>query len=126
MSNKLSNASLVGFVPSTNLNSAANFYSKKLGLKLIHQDDYALVFDNNHSKLRVAKVNEKVTAAYTVAGWEVEDINTTAEELHRAGIKFILYQGMPQDDNGICTFPSGSKVAWFNDPDGNVLSITQN
>ena len=126
MTNHLNQARLIGFVPSTDLQASALFYCDKLGLALLHSDDYALELQTGNSKIRVAKVNEALKAAHTIVGWEVDDIDATVEELRNRGIAFVFYEGMPQDEKGVCSFPNGGKVAWFKDPDENVLSITQN
>jgi predicted enzyme related to lactoylglutathione lyase len=123
---RLSDSRVICFIPSTNLEIAAIFYTEKLNLELTKTDAYALEYDLNQATLRITRVSEKSKASYTVLGWQVEDINFTVDALKKNGIEFIFYDGMPQDDNGICTFPGGGKVAWFKDPDDNILSITQN
>jgi hypothetical protein len=62
---------------------------------------------------------------YTVLGWRVADIAATARGLAGRGVEFLRHDGMDQDENGAWTTPGGDKVAWFADPDGNVLSLTQ-
>lgn len=121
----LSHAKVVGFVPSTNLDASKAFYQSKLGLTLVTADDFALGFEVTQTRLRITKVPELTPAGYTVFGWEVGDIESTAKELVAKGIQFVHYEGFPQDELQICAFPGGSKVAWFKDPDGNTLSITQ-
>lgn len=121
----LSQSKIIGFIPSTDLEIATSFYTDKLGLKLIGSDDYALEYLANNGTLRIAKVSDLVKVNYTVLGWEVEEINSAVEELGENGLEFIFYEGMSQNENGICSFPNGGKVAWFKDPDGNILSITQ-
>lgn len=121
----LSNFKIIGYIPSANLDMANEFYSGLLGLKQICNDGYAIEYEINQSKLRVSKVNEAVRANYTIFGWEVTDISTVVEGLKKRGVNFVFYEGMPQDENGIATFPNGGKVAWFKDPDENILSLTQ-
>jgi catechol 2,3-dioxygenase-like lactoylglutathione lyase family enzyme len=88
-------------------------------------DGFALVFDLNGTMLRISKMTEFTPAQHTVLGWEVEDIGAAVDELAQKGVAFERYPGMGQDKNGIATFPTGDKVAWFKDPDGNVLSLSQ-
>jgi catechol 2,3-dioxygenase-like lactoylglutathione lyase family enzyme len=123
---RLSDHSLIGFVATANGERAKEFYGTKLGLPLIEEQmPFALVYDAHGTMLRVIIVNEVHAAGYTVLGWRVPDITSAAKSLAAAGVKFERYEGMEQDDLGIWTSPSGSKVAWFKDPDGNALSISQ-
>lgn len=125
MKNSLSQARLIGFVPSTDLQASALFYRDILGLVLSRSDDYALELLAGNSKIRVAKVDAAAKAAHTIIGWEVDDIDATVEGLKHRGVEFVFYEGMPQDEKGVCRFPNGGNVAWFKDPDENVLSLTQ-
>jgi len=86
---------------------------------------FALVFDANGTMLRVQKVRALPPAAFTILGWEVRDLRRTIKGLHKNGVRFERYEGLPQDELGIWTTPDGSKVAWFRDPDGNILSLTE-
>jgi len=83
------------------------------------------VFDANGTMLRVQKVREVVPAGYTILGWDVDDVGATVGKLSKEGVGFERYDGLPQDEKGIWTTPDGSRVAWFKDPDGNTLSLTQ-
>ena len=121
----MQNSNIIGFIPSANLDVAASFYTGLLGLEMVNRDEYALEYVINQTKLRIAKVGQVSKANYTILGWEVNDIHSLVKELNSKGVEFIFYEGMPQDDIGICTFPGGSKVAWFKDPDENILSLTQ-
>jgi len=96
-----------------------------LGLKFVSEDAFAIVFDVNGVMLRVTKVKELVTAGYTVLGWDVADIVAEVKGLVKRGVKFERYEFLEQDELGVWKAPSGAKVAWFKDPDGNVLSLTQ-
>ena len=116
---------LVAFVATTNPRRAKEFYEKKLGLRLVYEDEFALVFDANGVTLRVTTVDEVRVAGYTVLGWVVPNVVETARHLERAGIKLQRYPGMEQDEHGIWAAPSGARVAWFQDPDRNTLSVTQ-
>ena len=85
----------------------------------------ALVFDVDGTTLRVTTVPQVIAAGYTVLGWVVASIDDAVRDLHAAGIAFERYEGMPQDDRGVWQAPNGARVAWFKDPDGNTLSVTQ-
>ena len=102
------------------------FYDGTLGFKLVYEDDFAAVFDLNGIMLRISTIADHVAQQHTVLGWEVSDIAETARALRERGITFKIYDGFGQDDLGVWSAPgSASKVAWFNDPDGNVLSLAQ-
>jgi catechol 2,3-dioxygenase-like lactoylglutathione lyase family enzyme len=121
----LGSAKIVAFVGTRDPARAKTFYRDTLGLRLESEDEFAVVFDANGTMLRVSVVPEMTPAKYTVLGWEVADIVATAKNLHEAGIEFQRYPWMTQDELGIWTSPSGARVAWFVDPDGNILSITE-
>jgi len=116
---------MVGFVVTTRPEEARNFFGNKLGFRFVSDDHFALVFDANGTMLRVVKAKSFTPAQGTVLGWEVDDIADSIKALEKNGIAFERYPGMPQDENGVCTFPGGDKVAWFKDPDGNTLSLSQ-
>ena len=117
---------LVAFVAATDLGRAKAFYAETLGLLLRNEDRFALVFDANGTMLRVSAVSELVPAGHTVLGWMVTDAVQAAAELRRRGVTFERVGHGEQDDHGVWTAPGGvAKVAWFRDPDGNLLSITQ-
>jgi len=96
-----------------------------LGLHLVEETPFAIVFDSNGTTLRIQKAENVVPAPYTLIGWEVENINETVSELSIRGVKFETYDQIQQDEAGIWDVPDGTKVAWFRDPDGNVLSLSQ-
>ncbi len=121
----LYNASIKAFVPTTKPAEAKLFYKDMLGLKLLSEDDYALEFEANGILLRVTIVPELKPHAFTILGWNVPDISSTIKSLNEKGVQFKKYDFMEQDSLGIWTSPNGSKVAWFNDLDGNVLSLTE-
>jgi predicted enzyme related to lactoylglutathione lyase len=116
---------LVGFAITTQPAKAKVFYSELLGFRFVKDDGFALVFDAHGTMLRISKLKQFSPAQFTVLGWEVEDIEAAVAELARRGAVFERYPGMPQDKNAICTFPGEARVAWFKDPDGNVLSISE-
>lgn len=117
---------VVAFVPTVHSEESKHFYADILGLRLVSEDAFALVFDANGTMLRIAKVGKFVPQQFTVLGWETKDISETVSKLESKGVKFEKY-GMPgQDERGIWSAPGGAaKVAWFKDPDGNVLSVSQ-
>jgi len=122
----LGTSRIVAFVGITNPERAKIFYREKLGLRLVSEDGFALVFDANGTMLRVSIVREVLPAQYTVLGWEVSDIAATARKLRDAGATLERYAFLTdQDSQGIWTAPGGARVAWFKDPDGNILSISQ-
>jgi catechol 2,3-dioxygenase-like lactoylglutathione lyase family enzyme len=116
---------VIAFAAATDLGRARAFYEQALGLPLAGQNEFACVFDANGTMLRVTAVPEVSRAGYTVRGWRVADIAATVRDLAARGVVFIRYDGMDQDDNGVWTTPGGDQVAWFADPDGNILSLTQ-
>ena len=116
---------LVAFVATRDPSRAKKFYRDILGLPLVSEDEFALVFDTAGTMLRVTRVQEVAAAKYTVLGWRVRDIVTTAKDLQKVHVTLERYPGMQQDELGIWNSPSGARVAWFKDPDGNTLSITQ-
>jgi len=122
----LGSSKIMAFVATRDPDSAKVFYRDTLALRLVQEQlPFALVFDAHGTMLRVSIVRELHVAPYTVLGWEVTDIVATVKELVEAGVKFTRYPGMQQDELGIWTAPGGARVAWFQDPDGNVLSVTQ-
>ncbi|MGA9671752.1 MAG: VOC family protein [Terracidiphilus sp.] len=118
---------IVAFVPVTDPAKARAFYEGVLGLRLVQDEKpFALVFDANGTMLRVTPVGEHKAAPFTILGWDVESIETTVDQLTAAGVVFLRFPGL--NDNGpspIWKAPGGARIAWFNDPDKNVLSLTQ-
>ena len=105
---------------------AKSFYRDRLGLRLVSEElPFALVFDVQGTMLRVTVVPEVKPAKFTVLGWKVPDIQGAVSSLYKAGVEFQRYAGLQQDGLGIWTSPNGARVAWFHDPDGNILSVTQ-
>jgi catechol 2,3-dioxygenase-like lactoylglutathione lyase family enzyme len=120
----LNSHKLVAFLAVKNADTAREFYRDKLGLTLVSEDRFALVFNANGTTLRVVPVGEIPQVRWTVLGWEVPDIEAAAAELEKGGVALERYEWV-KDERGIWTTPSGDKVAWFKDPDGNTLSISQ-
>jgi catechol 2,3-dioxygenase-like lactoylglutathione lyase family enzyme len=121
----LAQASVIAFVTVSSPQHALDFYRDTLGLRLTQETPYAMVFDCSGVMLRVAITQRVEPAPYTVLGWRVDDIAATITELLAKDIKFQQYGFLEQDDLGIWAAPSGDQVAWFADPDGNILSLTQ-
>ena len=118
-------ADLIAFAATTDLDRARVFYEQVLGLTVTEQTDLACVFDANGTMLRVTAGPEVARAGYTVLGWRVADITAAARELSARGVRFLRFDGMDQDADGVWTSPGGGRIAWFADPDGNTLSLTQ-
>ena len=125
MPNPLATAQLMAFVTTTSAARAKAFYRDVLGLTFLSEDDFALVFDAHGTPLRVAIAQQVSAAPYTVLGWQVPDAATTVQVLTHAGVVFERYSFMTQDALGIWDAPGGARVAWFKDPDGNLLSVSQ-
>ena len=121
----LGNKNLKAFVPTTKPGGAKRFYGEILGWKLLSEDDYALEFDANGTLLRVAIVPNLTPHPFTILGWNVDDIFSMIKELNAKNVFFERYDFLNQDELGIWTSPIGAKVAWFKDPDGNILSLTE-
>jgi catechol 2,3-dioxygenase-like lactoylglutathione lyase family enzyme len=116
----------MGFIVSRDRAKAKAFYGDVLGFDLTGEDDFAAVFDMNGTMLRISTVRDHVPAPHTVLGWAVQDIAAAVHRLSATGVRFTIYDGFGQDHLGIWTAPgSGDQVAWFLDPDGNNLSLTQ-
>jgi catechol 2,3-dioxygenase-like lactoylglutathione lyase family enzyme len=123
---RLGNYNIIAFVYIVDVSRAMNFYRDILGLRLVTEEPpFALVFEANGIMLRLGMAKELPPAHGTVLGWQVPEIAATVENLGRFGVRFERYAGMSQDELGIWSSPSGAKVAWFKDPDGNVLSVTE-
>ena len=119
-------AKAITFVVTRDRTGAKRFYGETLGFKQTHEDTFAVVFDLNGTMLRISTVPEHKAPMHTVLGWDIPDIVTTVTALRSKGVQFNLYPGFGQDELGIWTAPdSGDRVAWFHDPDGNNLSLTQ-
>jgi catechol 2,3-dioxygenase-like lactoylglutathione lyase family enzyme len=113
------------FVATAKAERARDFYERVLGLAFVADEPYALVFRVGRSMLRIQKVERVPKVPYTVLGWSVRNIRSTVRRLSEAGVAFERYDGLAQDDDGVWHSPGGALVAWFQDPDGNTLSLTQ-
>ena len=124
----LGSAYVIAFVPTRNPAKARVFYEKTLGLKFVSEDPFALVFEAHGVALRIANVSsvrDFKPAPFTILGWEVRNAEKTVEALTAKGVGFERFPGMNQNEMGIWDSPSGARVAWFKDPDGNILSVTE-
>ena len=121
----LASGKLVGFVPTKDSKRAREFYEGKLGFQFVSDDQFALVMQAGKSMIRIAKAKDFKPAQYTVMGWEVADVEAMVKWLNKRGVTFEKYPFVEDRELGIWTTPNGDKVAWFKDPDGNVLSLSQ-
>lgn len=121
----LERSALIGFVGVSDLDRAREFYGQTLGLPVTDESPFAIVADAHGTMLRLTAVERPAAAPYTVLGWEVSDIASVVEQLTARGVRFTRYEGMEQDEHGVWTAPGGAKIAWFPDPDGNNLSLTE-
>jgi catechol 2,3-dioxygenase-like lactoylglutathione lyase family enzyme len=116
---------VITFIHTRDRAKAKAFYGGVLGFTLVSDDPFAAVFDLNGIKLRITQIDNHVANPHTVLGWEVTDIVGAIKALREHGVAMNIYKGMGQDELGIWTSPDGkAKVAFFNDPDGNGLSLT--
>jgi catechol 2,3-dioxygenase-like lactoylglutathione lyase family enzyme len=120
----LGSINIVAFVPTKDTTQARAFYEGTLGLRFVKDDGFALVLDANGIMVRVAKA-EFTPAPFTILGWQVSEIEKMVAALRDKGVRFERFSFFVQDDLGIWTAPTGDKVAWFKDPDGNILSLSQ-
>ena len=116
---------VIAFVATQKPAKARKFYEETLGLKLVEDGLFALAFDAKGTMLRVQKVEKLTPAQHTVLGWDVPDISAAIKDLNKRGVRFERFDGIAQDELGVWTSPAGGKIAWFKDPDGNTLSLTQ-
>lgn len=121
----LGNAKLISFIGTTSPVEALTFYRDKLGLTLVAEEPSALVFDSSGVMLRISIISELNPLPLTVLGWKVADSEDMVDQLTERGIKFEIFPEFQQDSRALATFPDGTRGAWFRDPDGNLLSITE-
>ncbi len=121
----LNSYDIMTFVATAKPDQARHFYEQQLGLTFLMDEPFALVFEANGVPLRIQKMQSLTPAAHTTLGWTVPDIAAAVAELAAKGVQFTTYPGMGQNAAGIMTFDDGVQVAWFKDPDGNTLSLTQ-
>jgi catechol 2,3-dioxygenase-like lactoylglutathione lyase family enzyme len=121
----LSSYSLIGFLLTKDYDKARAFFEAKLGFQFVSVDQYALAMRAGAHMIRISKVSDFTPARNTVLGWEVQDIETVVSWLKQRGVTFEKYPFIQDPEIGIWTAPSGDQVAWFKDPDGNVLSVSE-
>lgn len=121
----LGDCELMAFSQTTQPEKAKAFYSEVLGLKFKEDSPFAIVFQAGHTTVRIQKVDAFSPFPFTSLGWKVPDIKSTVQQLSKKGVTFQRFEGLKQDELGIWLAPSGAKVCWFKDPDGNILSLTQ-
>jgi catechol 2,3-dioxygenase-like lactoylglutathione lyase family enzyme len=120
----LEDAPYVGFIPVTNLATAKDFFVDTLGLTFVAEDDYALVVRAGGTTLRITPVPDLRPQPFTIAGWTSDDVASTVRQMKAAGVAFRRFDGLDQDELDVWHAPGGDLVAWFSDPDNNVLSIS--
>lgn len=113
------------FLAAEDRDAARAFFTEVLGLSLVADTPFALVFDAFGTELRVTFPPQVVRAPYTVAGFIVEDLDRELAGLGQAGVTCLRFPGLPQDDQGVWQTPDGARIVWFPDPTGNVLSLVQ-
>jgi catechol 2,3-dioxygenase-like lactoylglutathione lyase family enzyme len=121
----LAQSALVAFIPTLDAGRARAFYESTLGLCVVADTPFALILDSRGTTIRIQKVETFTPHPFTALGWQVADIVATMGELRGRGVAFQRYASMPQDQAGIWTAPDGTRVAWFKDPDGNTLAVSQ-
>ncbi len=121
----LNDSTLICFAATCDAEASLAFYRDVLGLRLVEDGPFALVFDANGTMLRIQKFADHVPLRNTTLGWRVRDIRAKVRQLKDAGVAFERYASLAQDEAGIWHSPSGAYVAWMKDPDGNILSLTQ-
>lgn len=122
----LSSSTGIGFVYVTDREKGVRFYRDALGLKHVEADDFGDGFDLNGSVLRLTAMAEHKAGEHPVVGWLVADMSVAVQGLKAEGVRCVVYEGMGQDADGVWTAPGGrTKLAWFKDPDGNVLMLSE-
>lgn len=113
------------FSATSDPDKARAFYEQIMGFALVDENPFSLEFDAEGTMLRVQKTQEFTPLPFTLLGWRVDDIAAKVDELVARGAVFEKFDFMEQDERGIWTAPDGAKVAWFKDPDGNTLSLSE-
>jgi len=121
----LGSMKIVAFVPIKDSEKARSFYEGVVGLRFVKDDGFALVFEANGIMVRAAQMKDFTPAQFTVLGWQVYEIENVVRDLQKKGVHFEIFGFFQQDELGIWTAPTGDKVAWFKDPDGNILSVSE-
>lgn len=121
----LGSTNIVAFVPTRDADKARSFYEGLLGLRFAKDDGFAMVLDANGIMIRVARVKDFAPVQFTILGWQVSQIENVVQDLQKKGVHIEMFGFFKQDELGIWTAPTGDKVAWFKDPDGNILSLSE-
>jgi catechol 2,3-dioxygenase-like lactoylglutathione lyase family enzyme len=121
----LASSKIIGFVPTKDSVKAKGFYEGILQFQFVSDDMFALVMRAGETMIRIGKVQDFTPAPYTVLGWEVSNIEDVVKWLQKRGVALEKFPFVQDKELGIWTTPNGDKVAWFRDPDGNVLSVSQ-
>jgi catechol 2,3-dioxygenase-like lactoylglutathione lyase family enzyme len=121
----LTSGNLLGLVPTIDSVRAREFYVDTLGLTFVSEDLFAVVVRSLTNQIRIVKVESFTPQPFTVVGWAVGDVRAAVRDLARRGVQFLRFEGMNQDEDGIWDPTGGGGVAWFKDPDGNTLSVSQ-
>jgi catechol 2,3-dioxygenase-like lactoylglutathione lyase family enzyme len=122
----LSTSPIIAFIPTRDARRARTFYEETLGLRFVSDDGFALVFDANGTMLRIVCAGNFTPFQFTLLGWQVPDIDAAVADLTARGVQFHRYDFLKQASNGVWSPPgNAARVAWFRDPDGNTLSISQ-
>ncbi|MFT4202102.1 VOC family protein [Gordonia sp. (in: high G+C Gram-positive bacteria)] len=116
---------LIAFTATTRPQESKEFYRTVVGLRLVADEEFALVFDAHGTMLRIQKAQDHSPPPFTALGWKVDDIAQTIADLIAKGVEMVRYPGFDQDEAGVWTAPGGAKIAWFHDPDENLLSLTE-
>ena len=120
----LSQSPIIAFIPTRDAARARPFY-EGLGLSFVSDDSFAIVMDANGIMVRIVRVEDFTPFPFTLLGWQVSDIHQTVAEMTSKGVKFARYAYFEQSGDGVWSAPGGAKGAWFTDPDGNTLSVSQ-
>lgn len=121
----LGSAPVITFLATTDTARSRRFYERTIGLTFVSEDTFAVVFSTNGAMLRIVSLESFTPVGMTVLGWTVDDLAATIAAMRTRGVTFERFSGLTQDDVGVWASPSGAKVAWFKDPDGNMLSLTE-
>ncbi|WP_370945446.1 VOC family protein [Amycolatopsis sp. cg5] len=115
----------IGFVPVTDLSKAREFYAGILGFDVEDENPSAVVLRCGTTMIRATKVDDLTPQPFTVLGWQVDDIDDAVDTLKAQGVNFLLFFALDQSAHGVWTAPGGDRIAWFKDPFGNTLSVSQ-
>jgi catechol 2,3-dioxygenase-like lactoylglutathione lyase family enzyme len=121
----LAASKIMGFIPTIDTRKARAFYEGKLGFQFVSEDQFALVVKAGETMIRIAPTKDFTPEPHTILGWQVSNIESVVDWLQARGIATEKYPFVADRERGIWASPTGDKVAWFKDPDGNTLSLSQ-